>query len=72
MPANINHPTERTLRRFLWGATSPAENRAIVAHLLRQCERCSRVLAALGAMAGLELHQQVLGDELRRQGADKR
>jgi hypothetical protein len=49
-----DHPTERTLRRFVQGTTSAAENRAIVAHFLRRCEPCSRVLAALGAMAGLE------------------
>jgi hypothetical protein len=44
MPANIEHPSERTLRRFVLGTTSPAENRAIVTHLLRRCSRCSRVL----------------------------
>ncbi|HEX3526989.1 MAG TPA: hypothetical protein VH988_07975 [Thermoanaerobaculia bacterium] len=42
------HPPERTLRRFVLGTTSPTENRAIVAHLLRQCGCCSRVLAESG------------------------
>ena len=46
------HPTEKMLRRFVVGTTSPAENRAIVAHLLRRCGRCSPVLAA--ACGGLE------------------
>jgi len=45
MPAKIDHPPERTLRRFAVGTTSPAENRAIVVHLLRRCDRCSRVIA---------------------------
>jgi len=39
------HPTERALRRFVVGTTSPAENRVIVAHLLRRCDRCSKVVA---------------------------
>jgi hypothetical protein len=39
------HPTDKMLRRFVLGTTSPAENRAIVVHLLRQCGLCSRVLA---------------------------
>jgi len=42
------HPPEKTLRRFVLGTTSRAENRAIVVHLLRQCGRCSRVLAESG------------------------
>jgi len=42
-----DHPTDRTLRRFVLGTTSPAENRAIVVHLLRRCSRCSRVLGKL-------------------------
>ena len=40
-----DHPTERTLRRFAVGTTSRAENRTIVSHLLRRCDRCSRALA---------------------------
>jgi len=40
-----DHPTERMLRRFVVGTTSPAENRAIVLHLLRGCTCCSRVIA---------------------------
>jgi hypothetical protein len=39
-----DHPTKRTLRRFVLGKTSPAENRAIVTHLLRRCSRCAQVL----------------------------
>ena len=42
-----DHPTDRTLRRFVLGTASPAENRAIVVHLLRRCSRCSRVLGKL-------------------------
>jgi hypothetical protein len=44
-PKRRAHPTDRVLRRFVVGTTSPAENRAIVVHLLRKCDRCSRVLA---------------------------
>jgi|GEM_PF-3808352 len=44
-PTLRDHPTERTLRRFVLGTTSPAENRAIVVHLLRRCDRCSGVVA---------------------------
>jgi len=48
------HPTEKTLRRFAVGTTSPAENRAVVIHLLRRCDQCSRALAAAcGGMARL-------------------
>jgi hypothetical protein len=43
----VKHPAEETLRRFVLGTASPAENRAIVAHLLRRCSRCSRVLGKL-------------------------
>jgi hypothetical protein len=39
------HPTQRTLRRFVLGTTSPVENQAIVIHLLRRCDRCSQVVA---------------------------
>jgi len=42
------HPSEKMLRRFVLGTTSPAENRAIVVHLLRRCGRCSEVLAESG------------------------
>ncbi len=42
------HPSEKMLRRFVQGTTSPAENRAIVVHLLRRCGRCSQVLAESG------------------------
>jgi hypothetical protein len=42
------HPPERALRRFVLGTTSPAENRAIMVHLLRRCGRCSRLLAESG------------------------
>jgi hypothetical protein len=42
-----DHPAKRTLRRFVLGTTSPAENRAIVTHLLRRCSRCSQVLRKL-------------------------
>jgi hypothetical protein len=44
-----DHPPEKMLRRFVLGTTSRAENRAIVAHLLLQCGRCSRVLAESSA-----------------------
>jgi hypothetical protein len=45
--SRINHPSQQTLRQFVLGTTSPAENRAIVVHLLRSCSRCSRVLGKL-------------------------
>jgi len=48
LPTRKDHPTERTLRRFVLGTTSRAENRAIVVHLLRRCGRCSRVIAEAG------------------------
>ncbi len=39
--------TENCLERFVNGRSSPAENRSLVAHLLKGCRHCSRRLAAL-------------------------
>ena len=39
--------SENCLERFAVGRTSPAENRSLVAHLLKGCGYCSRKLAAL-------------------------
>jgi hypothetical protein len=38
---------ENCLERFVAGRSSPAENRSLVAHLLKGCRHCSRKLAAL-------------------------
>ncbi|MES1244090.1 MAG: hypothetical protein ABUT39_20975 [Acidobacteriota bacterium] len=35
------------MERFASGRTSPAENRSLVAHLLKGCNYCSRRLASL-------------------------
>ena len=40
----MEHPAEETLRRFKRGEGSPAENRAVVAHLLRGCKICSEIV----------------------------
>jgi len=37
-----DHPDPRLFERFLRGDTSPAENQAVVAHLLRRCPECQR------------------------------
>jgi len=34
------HPDPRLFERFLRGETSPAENRAVVFHLVRGCSEC--------------------------------
>jgi hypothetical protein len=39
--------SENCLERFASGRTSPAENRSLVAHLLKGCSTCSRKLASL-------------------------
>jgi hypothetical protein len=39
--------SESCLERFASGSTSPAENRSLVAHLLKGCGYCSRRLASL-------------------------
>jgi hypothetical protein len=39
--------SESCLERFATGRTSPAENRSLVAHLLKGCSFCSRKLAGL-------------------------
>lgn len=39
--------SESCLERFASGRTSPAENRSLVAHLLKGCGHCSRRLASL-------------------------
>lgn len=39
--------SESCLERFASGRTSPAENRSLVAHLLKGCGYCSRKLAGL-------------------------
>lgn len=44
----MDHPvSENCLVRFASGKTSAAENRSLVAHLLRGCGSCSRKVAAL-------------------------
>jgi hypothetical protein len=44
----MEHPvSESSLERFAAGRTSPAENRSLVAHLLKGCSLCSRKLVAL-------------------------
>lgn len=44
----MDHPiSENCLERFAIGRTTPAENRSMVAHLLRGCSACSRKLAGL-------------------------
>ena len=40
----MEHPAEETLRRFRIGEGSPAENREVVAHLLRGCKICSEIV----------------------------
>lgn len=39
--------SESCLERFASGRTSPAENRSLVAHLLKGCGYCSRRLTSL-------------------------
>ncbi len=39
--------SERSLERFVAGKASPAENRLLVAHLLKGCGHCSHRLASL-------------------------
>ncbi len=39
----MKHPAAETLRRFLKREGSPAENREVVAHLLRGCKICSKI-----------------------------
>lgn len=43
----MDHPSEETLKRFAAGTGSRDENRAIVAHLLKGCPACARILRAL-------------------------
>lgn len=44
----MDHPiTENCLERFAIGRATPAENRSMVAHLLKGCSACSRKLASL-------------------------
>lgn len=44
----MEHPvSEICLERFATGRTSAAENRSLVAHLMKGCDFCSRRLAAL-------------------------
>jgi hypothetical protein len=38
---------ENCLERFVAGRSSPAENRSLVAHLLKGCGQCSRRLGML-------------------------
>ena len=43
----MDHPvSETSLERFATGRTSPAENRSLVAHLMKGCDFCSRKLAS--------------------------
>ena len=39
--------SESCLERFASGRTTPAENRSLVAHLLKGCGHCSRKLASV-------------------------
>ncbi len=39
--------SEKSLERFVTGKTSPAENRLLVAHLLKGCGHCSHRLTSL-------------------------
>ena len=41
----MEHPAEETLRRFRRGEGSPAENRKVMAHLLRGCKICSKIVS---------------------------
>ena len=43
----MDHPSEDTLKRFAAGTGSREENRAVVAHLLKGCPACARILRAL-------------------------
>ncbi|HWM91193.1 MAG TPA: hypothetical protein VN493_10530 [Thermoanaerobaculia bacterium] len=44
----MDHPvSDSCLERFVFGKTSPAENRFLVAHFLKGCGLCSRKLAGL-------------------------
>lgn len=44
----MDHPiSENCLERFAIGRATPAENRSLVAHLLKGCSACSRKLATL-------------------------
>ncbi len=43
----MEHPSEETLKRFAAGTGSREENRAVVAHLLKGCPACARILRAL-------------------------
>ena len=40
----MEHPAEETLRRFRRGEGSSADNREVVAHLLRGCKICSEIM----------------------------
>ena len=43
----MDHPSEETLKRFVSGAASRDESRAVVAHLLKGCASCARKIRAL-------------------------
>jgi hypothetical protein len=43
-PGSREHPSDEDLFRFVLGATSRLENRAIVRHLLARCPACAAVL----------------------------
>ena len=45
------HPSHGALRRFVRGKVSPAERKAIVAHLLRRCEACAATVREEGGMS---------------------
>src|SRR5262245_59470503 len=40
----MEHPADDVLLRFLLGAASRQENRAVVTHLLARCPRCAAAL----------------------------
>jgi hypothetical protein len=46
-PEGLVHPAKEVLRRFMAGSASPAEARAVVAHLLKGCPACLGVTREL-------------------------
>jgi len=50
----VEHPSEDALLRFLFGATSPLDNRWIVRHLLARCPFCAQALRRLSPSLPME------------------
>jgi hypothetical protein len=46
-PEGLVHPAKEVLQRFMVGTASPAEARAVVAHLLKGCPDCLGVTRRL-------------------------